>query len=133
MRRGAGGTPCIKPTVCHHVAAAVLPVYWQNENGGLIGSAISFRFRRSRRSGENGGLSMWRLLPQGGDFFRREKYYPALDRPQATADAVRQSFQRQKEKSAFGSPGRLCPLEKAPFRTLLDSFSFSFPCSLSSA
>ena len=44
---------------------------------------------------------MWRLLPQGGDFFRREKYYPALDRPQATADAVRQSFQRQKEKSAF--------------------------------
>ena len=52
---------------------------------------------------------MWRLSPQGGDFFRREKYYPALDRPQATADAVRQSFQRQKEKSAFGSPSGLCP------------------------
>ena len=71
---------------------------------------------------------MWRLSPQGGDFFRREKYYPALDRPQATADAVRQSFQRQKEKSAFGSPGGLSfpslALLDAPRRVLSSSMRF---------
>ena len=71
---------------------------------------------------------MWRLSPQGGDFFRREKYYPALDRPQATADAVRQSFQRQKEKSAFGSPGGLSfpslALLDAPRRVLSSSTRF---------
>jgi len=47
---------------------------------------------------------MWQLLPQGGDFFRREKYYPALDRPQARVDDSRHSFSGKKKNLSFDSP-----------------------------
>lgn len=56
-----GGTPC-KPFAHHHPAAAVLPVQWQDANGGLMFSSAS-RWRRSRRTGQNGGCQ---VAPIGG-------------------------------------------------------------------
>lgn len=84
-RRGVqGGTPCKAPTQ-HHPAAAVLPVQWQGDNGGLMFTSAS-RWRRSRRTGQNGGSQAVRPpAGQGGDFRPRRKYYPVLDGHQARA------------------------------------------------
>ena len=56
---------------------------------------------------------MWRLKPQGGDFFRKEKYYPALDRPQATADGRSMPvLSTAKRKIRPWLLGWLCPRKK---------------------
>ena len=75
-------------SVCRKVAAAVFPVQWIGRNRGLIAFAISFRFRRSRRTGKIPPVNV-AALAAGWRFFLRslqEKYYPALDRREARAD-----------------------------------------------
>ena len=62
-----GGTPCKAPTQ-HHPAAAVLPVQWQGANGGLMFTSAS-RWRRSRRTGQNGGSQAVRPQPDRVEIF----------------------------------------------------------------
>ena len=73
---------------CYKVAAAISPVQWIGRNRGLIAFTISFRFRRSRRTGKIPPVNV-AALAAGWRFFLRslqEKYYPALDRWEARAD-----------------------------------------------
>lgn len=106
-RRGVqGGTPCKAPTQ-HHPAAAVLPVQWQGDNGGLMFTSAS-RWRRSRRTGQNGGSQAVRPpAGQGGDFRPRRKYYPVLDGHQARAARRTDRLTVRTGESARGERPRL--------------------------
>ena len=65
---GCRGERPAKPTNQHHPAAAVLPVQWQGANGGLMFTSAS-RWRRSRRTGQNGGSQAVRPRPDRVEIF----------------------------------------------------------------
>lgn len=93
---GCRGERPAKPTNQHHPAAAVLPVQWQGDNGGLMFTSAS-RWRRSRRTGQNGGSQAVRPRPDRVEIFAQGE--------NTTRCLTATKPERQGERQAHGEDG----------------------------
>lgn len=96
---GCRGERPAKPTTQHHPAAAVLPVQWQGDNGGLMFTSAS-RWRRSRRTGQNGGSQAVRPRPDRVEIFAQGE--------NTTRCLTATKPERQGEGQAHGEDGGKC-------------------------